>query len=152
MLKGSLRTALLSLAMITALPSCSSIPILGAQIENPVTAARTLDQQAYAVLDTYAVLVEEATKIVADPNVPITIKRGLGAVEKVATPAAQVVESALAAYMRARADFEAASGQSQTTLARAADALSIAGQRLSQAIAAASPAIAELQTLVHGAH
>lgn len=149
MIKHPLRVAVLALAF-AALPSCSSLPILGAQIENPVAVARTLDQQAYAILDTYAVLVEEAAKIVSDPNVPISAKRALGQAEKVATPAAQVVESALAAYMRARADFQAASSQSQTALQRAADALSIAGQRLSQAIAAASPAMAQLQALVRG--
>lgn len=147
MIKHPMRAALLALFMVTALPSCASV-----QLANPVAAARTLDQQAYAVLDTYAVLVEEATKVVADPNVPIGVKRALGQAERVATPATQVVESALAAYIRARADFEAASGQSQTALQRASDALSIAGQRLSQAIAAASPAISELQSLVNAKH
>jgi len=145
MMRHPLRAATLALAMAVTLPSCASTPIA-----NPIAAARTLDQQAYAVLDTYAVLVEEATKIVADPKVPLSVKRALGQAEKVATPAAQVVESALAAYIRARADFAAASSQSPSTLQRATDALSIAGQRLSQAIAAASPAIAELQTLVRG--
>lgn len=144
MFKHPLRVAVLALTMAVTLPSCASVPIA-----NPIAAARTLDQQAYAVLDTYAVLVEEATKIVADPAVPIAAKRALGQAERVATPAAQIVESALAAYMRARADFEAASGQSPTALQRAADALGIAGRRLSQAIAAASPAITQLQTLVH---
>jgi hypothetical protein len=147
MIKHSLRALALALAF-AATPACSSLSLFGTQIDNPVAAAHTLDQQAYAVLDSYAVLLEEATKLVADPNVPIAAKRALGQAERVATPAAQVVESALAAYLRARADFEAASSQSPTTLQRAADALSIAGQRLSQAIAAAAPAIAQLQSLV----
>src|SRR5262249_40945747 len=124
MLKHPFRALALGLAL-AALPACSSLPFLGAVIENPVSAALTLDQQAYALLDSYAVVLEEAAKLVADPNVPIAAKRALGQAERVATPTAQVVESALAAYMRARADFEAASNQSQSTLQRASDALSI---------------------------
>ncbi|MFT3726365.1 MAG: hypothetical protein QM759_00860 [Terricaulis sp.] len=145
MIKHAFRATMLALVMFTALPSCASAPIA-----NPVAVARTLDQQAYAVLDTYAVLVEEAAKVAADPNVPIGVKRALGQAEKVATPAVQIVESALAAYIRARADFEAASGQPQSTLQRATSALSIADQRLSQAVTAASPAIAALRSLVRG--
>jgi len=150
-MKSAFRAVVLGLAL-AALPSCASVPLFSTPFDNPIAAARTLDQRAYAALDTYAVLLEEATKVVADPNVPITAKRALGQAERAATPAMQVVESALAAYLGARTDFEVASSQSPSTLQRATDALNVAVQRLNQAVAAASPAIAQLQALVRSAH
>jgi len=52
------------------------------------------------------------------------------------------------AYMRARADFDAASTANQTTIQRTATALSIAARHLNEAVAAAQAPIAELEGLV----
>ena len=54
----------------------------------------------------------------------------------------------MVAYIRARSDFEAASGQTQPSLQRAATALTIAARRLSEAMQAAEAPIAELEDLV----
>ncbi|MGH6949956.1 MAG: hypothetical protein ACREH4_03730 [Vitreimonas sp.] len=129
-------------------PACASLQLGQTRLENPVAAARTLDQRAYAVLHGYAAIVEEATDIVGDPNVPLGFKRALGQAERAATPAAEALEIAVAAYVQARADFEAASSDSAPTLERAATALTIAARRLSEAIAAAQAPVAELQDLV----
>ncbi|HCK83386.1 MAG TPA: hypothetical protein DHW63_02355 [Hyphomonadaceae bacterium] len=118
------------------------------EIVNPVSAARTLDQRAYALLHSYAAIIEEATDIVRDPAAPMAFKRALGQAERIATPAAETLEIAIAAYVNARADFEAATSESQPTLERAATGLTIAARRLGEAIAAAQTPVTELEELV----
>jgi hypothetical protein len=133
---------------LAAMPACASLPFGETRLENPVAAARTLDQRAYALLHAYAAVVEEATDIVRDPAAPLAFKRALGQAERAATPAAETLGVAVRAYVRARADFEAASGETQPALQRSATALTIAAQRLSEAIQAAEAPIAELEGLV----
>ena len=135
-------------AALAVTPACAALQLGPTRIENPVSAARTLDQRAYAALHAYAAVIEEATDIVRDPATPIGFKRALGQAERAATPAAETLEIAVAAYVRARADFEAASGESQPALERAAAGLTIAARRLSDAIVAAQAPIAELEDLV----
>jgi len=146
-MKHSLRALLLGAALALT-PACASLHIGGTQFENPISAARTLDQQAYALMNAYAAIIEEATDIVRDPSAPLAFKRALGQAERVATPAAQTLQIAVTAYVRARADFEATSGEGQPALQRAATALTVAAQRLSQAIEAARTPISELEDLV----
>jgi hypothetical protein len=146
-MRHPLRAAALALAL-AATPACASLQLGSTQIENPVAAARTLDQRAYAVLNAYAAIIEEAADIVRDPATPAGFKRALGQAEGIATPAAETLEIAVASYVRARADFEAASGATQPAIQRAATALSVAARRLNEAIAAAQSPIAELEDLV----
>ena len=146
-MRHPLHALILSLA-IAATPACAALQIGETRIENPAAAARTLDQRAYAVLNAYAAVIEEATDIVRDPAAPIGFKRALGQAERVATPAAETLEIAVVAYIRARSDFEAASGATQPTLERAATALTIAARRLSDALQAAAAPISELEDLV----
>ncbi len=142
-----LRTIALALAL-AATPACASIRAGQTEIVNPVGAARTLDQRAYALLHSYAAVIEEATDIVRDPNAPMAFKRALGQAEAVATPAAETLEIAITAYMNARADFETSTSESQPTLERAAMGLTIAARRLGEAIAAAQAPVTELEELV----
>jgi hypothetical protein len=142
-----IRALLLGMAL-AATPACASLPIGGTRLENPIAAARTLDQRAYALLHAYAAVVEEATDIVRDAATPLAFKRALGQAERAATPAAETLGIVVRAYVRARADFEAASGESQPALQRSATALTIAAQRLSEAIQAAEAPVAELEGLV----
>lgn len=142
-----LRALALAFAL-AATPSCASLPFGPTRLENPVAAARTLDQRAYALLHAYAAIVEEATDIVRDPATPPAFRRALGQAERAATPAAETLGIAVRAYVRARTDFEAASGASQPAAQRAATALTIAAQRLSEAIHAAEAPIADLIGLV----
>ena len=106
-MRHALRTIALALA-IAATPACASVRAGQTEIVNPVSAARTLDQRAYALLHSYAAIIEEATDIVRDPAAPMAFKRALGQAERIATPAAETLEIAIAAYVNARADFEAA--------------------------------------------
>ncbi|MBN8606741.1 MAG: hypothetical protein J0L81_07475 [Caulobacterales bacterium] len=146
-MRHPLRAIALACAL-AATPACASVQVADTRIENPIVAARTLDQRAYAALHAYAAVIEEATDIVRDPAAPVGFKRALGQAERVATPAAETLQIAVAAYVRARADFEAASGETQPTLERAATALTIAARRLNEALAAAEAPIAELEDLV----
>lgn len=146
-MKHPLRALLLGAALALT-PACASLNVGDTRFENPISAARTLDQQAYALLNAYAAVIEEATDIVRDPSAPLAFKRALGQAERVATPGAEMLQIAVTAYVRARADFEAASGAGQPALERAATALTVAAQRLSQAIEAARAPISELEDLV----
>lgn len=146
-MRHPLRTIALALAL-AATPACASIRAGQTEIVNPVAAANTLDQRAYALLHSYAAIIEEATDIVRDPNAPMAFKRALGQAERIATPSAETLEIAIAAYVNARADFEVASSESQPTLERAATGFTIAARRLSAAIVSAQTPITELQELV----
>lgn len=146
-MRHPLRVIALALAL-AATPACASIRAGQTEIVNPVSAANTLDQRAYALLHSYAAVIEEATDIVRDPNAPLAFKRALGQAERIATPSAETLEIAIAAYVNARADFEAASSESQPTLERAALGLTIAARRLNAAIVSAQTPITELEELV----
>lgn len=146
-MRHPLRVLALACAL-TLTPACAALQLGQTRIENPLAAAQTIDQRAYALLHSYASIVEEATDIVADPATPPAFKRALGQAERAATPSAETLHIAVTAYMRAVADFEAASGANQSTLQRATAALSVAAHRLSDAVAAAQAPIAELEGLV----
>jgi hypothetical protein len=146
-MRHPVRTLALACVLILT-PACTVTQLGATRFENPVAAARTLDQRAYALLHAYAAVIEEATDIVRDPVTPLGFTRALGQAERVATPAAETLEIAVVAYVRARADFEAASGDGQPVLERAAVGLTIAARRLSDAIQAAQPPVSELEDLV----
>ncbi len=146
-MRHPLRVLALACAL-TLTPACASLQLGSTRIENPLAAAQSVDQRAYALLHAYAAIVEEATDIAADPATPAVFRRALGQAEQVATPAAETLHVAVTAYMRARADFDAASGASQTAIQRTATALSIAARRLNEAVAAAQAPIAELEGLI----
>jgi hypothetical protein len=132
----------LALACALALtPACASLPLGEGRHEN--AAAQTLDQRAYAVLSAYAVVIEEATNIVRDPNAPPAFKRALGQAERAATPIAETLHIAIAAYLRARSDVN-----QSANAPRAAETLAIAARRLNEAIAAAQAPIGELEALL----
>jgi len=146
-MRHPLRALALGLAL-AATPACASLQLGETRIENPLAAARSIDQRAYALLHAYAAVVEEAADIVRDPAAPLSLKRALGQAERAATPAVETLQIAVTGYMRARADYDAATSADQPVLERAASALTIAANRLSEAIAAADRPIAELEALV----
>lgn len=135
---------ILVLALALSLtPACATL-----RLDNPVAAARTLDQRAYALLNTYAATVEEATDIIRDPATPLVFIRALGAAERAATPAAEALEIAVAAYLQANARLQNASGANQSDIEGAAGARVEAARELGEAVAAAEAPIAALESLV----
>lgn len=133
---------------LAATPACASLQLGQTRIENPVAAARSMDQRAYAILHSYAAIVEEAGDIVRDPAAPLSLKRALGQAERAATPAVETLQISVAAFVRARSDYDSVSRADQPALERAAAALTIAANRLSEAIAAAERPVGELEALV----
>jgi hypothetical protein len=146
-MRHPLRALALACALATT-PACAALQIGQTRIENPVAAARTLDQRAYALLQAYAAVLEEATDVIRHPATPVGVTQALATAERAATPAAETLQIAVTAYVRARADFEEVSGDSQPALQRAATALTVAAQRLNEAIVAAQAPIGELEALV----
>lgn len=130
---------------MAATPACSSLRLGETRIENPVAAARGADQQAYALLQTYAAIVEAATEIARDPDAPAVLKRSLAQAERAATPSVEALGIAVRAYVRAREDLAASPSDS------AAQALSIAASRLVEAVDAARAPISDLEALVRAA-
>jgi hypothetical protein len=138
-----LRVFALSLALC-AVPACASIQ--APRFENPVEAGKTADQKAYALLASYAAVLEEATDLVRDPNVPVPVKRALVTAEGAATPAADTLRIALVAYLRARADYEAI-GPGRPPQERTVAALAIAAVRLDEAFTAARGPLSQFAAL-----
>jgi hypothetical protein len=141
------RVLALALALF-AIPACAALPIASPRLENPLVAARTLDQRAYALLHAYAGVIEEATDIVRDPTTPPAVLSALAGAERIATPAAESLSVAVRAYLSAQAQLEAASARDPSDTAKAATALASAATDLNQAIAAAQAPVAELSALV----
>jgi hypothetical protein len=146
-MRHPLRALALGLTLAVT-PACTALQTGETRLENPVAAARTLDQRAYAILHAYAAVVEEAADIVRDPNAPLPLKRALGQAERAATPAVETLQIAVVAYTRARADYDGSSAASQPGVASAAAALTIAANRLSEAIGAAERPLGDLEALV----
>lgn len=146
-MRHPVRALALALAL-AATPACAAFDLVPTRLENPISAARSIDQRAYALLHAYAAIVEEAADIVRDPAAPLSLKRALGQAERAATPAVETLEIAIVAYVRARGEFEAATHGDQSAITRAASALSITARRLNEAAAAAERPVSELEALV----
>lgn len=96
-MRHPLRVILLALAL-TITPACASLAPAAPAAAVPLT----LEQRAYALLQTYAIVLEEATDLITHPSVPSSAKRALAEAEQAATPAAEALHAALAAYLHAR--------------------------------------------------
>ena len=125
----TLRTLALAIAL-AATPACASL-----ELPNPFAAARSADQHAYALLQTYASLVEEAADIVRDPATPAAARRAIGQAERTATPTIEALAAALDAY----------------NIARNAGDAEAARVRLQQARAEAEAPVAALASLINTA-
>ncbi len=142
-MRNPLRTMALAIALV-AMPACAAMET--PKFENPLSVARTADQKAYALLASYAAVLEEATDLVRDPLVPTPVKQALVNAERVATPAAETLRIALVGYLHARADYEAVA-KDRPTHERAAAMLAIAAVRLDEAFAAARGPLGEFATI-----
>ncbi|KAF0186445.1 MAG: hypothetical protein IV086_08660 [Hyphomonadaceae bacterium] len=142
-MRNPLRTMALAIALVS-MPACAAMEI--PKFENPLSVARTADQKAYALLASYAAVLEEATDLVRDPLVPTPVKQALVRAERVATPAAETLRIALVGYLHARADYEAIA-KDRPTHERAAAMLAIAAVRLDEAFAAARAPLGEFAAI-----
>ena len=145
MIRNPLRALALAFAL-AATPACAALHT--PKFENPISAAKTADQKAYALLESYAAVLEEATDLVRDPALPVAAKRALIAAEAVATSAAETLRIAFVGYLRARADYQAIAND-RPKAERAAAAFAIAAMRLDEAITAARGPFAAFAALAH---
>ncbi len=136
----TLRAIMLACALAIA-PSCASLP----RLENPIAIAQSVDARAYALMGTYAALIEEAADLVRAADTPPALKRALGSAERAATPAVEALGIAVIAYARARRDLDAAPAGDSASLAAS---FAIAARHLSDAILAAEQPIQALAALV----
>ncbi|MBI3439723.1 MAG: hypothetical protein HY054_13940 [Proteobacteria bacterium] len=144
-MKHPIRALALACAL-TLMPACAALHL---NAPNPIAAAQTTDQRAYALIQSYGALIETATSVVRDPSVPMAAKRAIGRAEAAATPAVSTLEVAFSAYLRARAAYEAASRADEAALTHALNALNAASQALAQAIDRAQAPLGELQSLIN---
>jgi hypothetical protein len=142
-MKPLTRAIALSLAL-SAFPACATLNRTQIGAENPFAAARTDEQRAYALIETYAAFLEEATDLIKRDDVPLAIKQAIGRAEATATPSMDLLRIALSTYLRARADYTLAKDKPQ--LERATALLAIAGLRLREAEKTARASLHELQT------
>lgn len=140
--------ALALFVALSAAPACASLQSAAPRIENPMIAARMLDQRAYAIVHTYAAVIEEATDIIRDPAAPPALLATLADAERVATPAVESLAIAARTYFVAQAQLEAASAGNPKAAEGAATALAIAAIELNQAIETAQAPVAEFTALV----
>lgn len=112
--------------VLAATPACAALHIGETRIENPASAARTVDQHAYALLLSYAATLEEAADLVRDPATPVEVRAALGRAERAATPVVEALAAALQAYRAGEGNHA----------------------QLRAAIEAAGAPIAEIQSLV----
>ncbi|MBL8549523.1 MAG: hypothetical protein JNJ73_06030 [Hyphomonadaceae bacterium] len=80
-------------------PACATVPG-----ERPAASSHSMEARAVALLQAYAVILDEAAKVAADPATPLAVKQTLARAERVATPAAEALVLALRAHARAQSD------------------------------------------------
>jgi hypothetical protein len=108
------RTLALAFAL-SLTPACAAV-----HLANPIAAAQTADQKAYAMICAYALVLEQAAVLAANPATPPAVNAALTKAEAAAIPAVELVKiSAVAA--RESNDADGAMAREQA-LTRAIDA------------------------------
>lgn len=124
------------LLLLTALAGCQSA--------NPIAAAETPEQRAYAAYGTFVIAQETAADLVEDTAIPRGVKLRIIAAEERAQP---VAESMLEAYMEfliIKSEFDAGDTSEQR--------LTIAARELDDWVTQLAPLVAELLRNVKGAN
>lgn len=98
----------LALMLGTGTPGCATVAA-----HNPVAAAETPEQVAFAVYGTFAATQDLALEVVLNEGVPREIRRGVQRAEGLAKPAADALLVGAQAVLRARAAFNAGAGPAE---------------------------------------
>ena len=114
----------------------AALTLAGCAGLNPIAAAETPAQHAYAIAASYNVLLESAADIVEDTSAPTELRRAVQATELRTTPVIDALEQSFAEYQVARAQFAAG--------ATTADRLEIATANLAGWLDQAEGALVEL--------
>lgn len=82
---------------MVALVCC--VALLGACAANPFTAAKGVDEQAFAALGSYNVYQKLALKVVQDQSLPVELRRAAAQADADAFPVVEALNKALTAYL-----------------------------------------------------
>jgi len=94
---GLIRVLVMALAFNLA-PSCAT------QFVSESHTIASAEARAHAVLQAYAELLNDARAVIADPAIPLTVKRSLGVAEQSATPAMAALADAASEFVRERSN------------------------------------------------
>jgi hypothetical protein len=119
----------LSFAIIaaTALSACTA---------NPISAAQTPDQKAYALYGTFVVFEEQAASLIRNVSTPDSVKTVIRKADMAAKPVVEDLLSAARQYLQVQTQLK--------TGATTADKLQIATANLQKWVTDATPLIADL--------
>jgi hypothetical protein len=81
--------------------------LAGCQGANPIKAAETNEQRAYAAYGTFVLVQEKAADLVEQPNIPRNVKLRIIGAEERAKPVADSLLDAYTEFLIVRAEFEA---------------------------------------------
>lgn len=139
---GFARVSLMGLIAAAAM-LVAVVGLTGCKSLNPVRAAETSEQRAYALYGSFIVYEEAATKLIQDPEVPESLKDGIRELDSVTKPVADSLIDAAVTVLQIRA--EVAAGETDR------ERLIIAIENLDRYINEAAPRIKALGTAVREA-
>jgi len=120
---------------LSALTACQSA--------NPIRAAETSEQRAYAAYGTFVIFQEMAADLVEQPSIPRNAKLAIVKAEERAKPVADSLLEAYVEFIRVKAEFQAGDTSQ--------DALITAATRLDDWVTRLAPLVNELLRTIKGA-
>lgn len=85
---------------------CAAVLVTACGSLNPFSAARTLEQRAYAAYGSFVVFEEQGAKLIQSPEVPASVKRSIQQADRVAKPAADQLKAAADSLLTAKRQLE----------------------------------------------
>lgn len=124
------------LLLLTALAGCQSA--------NPIAAAETPEQRAYAAYGTFVIAQETAADLVEDTAIPRGVKLRIIAAEERAQPVAESMLDAYMGFLIIKAEFDAGETSEQRFMS--------ASRELDDWVTQLAPLVAELLRNIKGAN
>jgi hypothetical protein len=120
-----------------------AIAIAGCQSANPMRAAETSEQRAYAAYGTFVIVQEKAADLVEQQNIPRGVRLKIIQAEEQAKPVADSLLDAYTEFLVVRAEFEAGETSEQRFI--------LASERLDDWVTRLAPLVNELIRNIKGA-
>lgn len=120
-----------------------AVALAGCQSANPIAAAETNEQRAYAAYGTFVIFQEKAADLAEDPNIPNGAKLRIIAAEERAKPIAESLLDAYTEFLAIKAEFDAGQTTEERVIA--------ASNNLNDWITRLAPVVNELIRNVKGA-
>ena len=120
-----------------------AIALAGCQSANPIKAAETTEQRAYAAYGTFVIVQEKAADLVEQQNIPRSVRLQIIQAEERAKPVADSLLDAYTEFLVVRAELEAGQTSEQRFV--------IASERLDDWVTQLAPLVNELIRNIKGA-